>query len=273
MTSTDHRSPHPDPSIAYHFNWEFRHEAALWVDGKAVGINFHPVATELRMWLLRQGQLSVFFQDDDKSPAFTNPYTYHASALAAILANSMNAGYDIANSIEQTDDLDAAIEATRSYSEQVLYIARFCEVAIKQLLYCTQIPESYYKKSALGGLLESECWLCKRGKKPRHRNSMLGSLAHRYQLCIVFDRCLIEHLKIVKRRRDAMSAHAEVQALKMRPMAESRAMLAKESVAAGEEFVHMLQHISELETRMMEELRHRIANDSGHKILLTLGSR
>ena len=35
----------------------------------------------------------------------------------------------------------------------------------------------------------------------------------------------------------------------------------------------MLQHISELETEMMDELRQRIANDSGRKIVLTLGSR
>lgn len=273
MASVNHLSSHPDPNIAYHFDWEFRHEAALWIDGQAVGVNFHPVATELRKWLLRQGQVSVFLRDNKLRVPFTNPYTYHASAIAAIFINSMNAGYEFANSTAPTDDLGAAIEAVRSYSEQVLYIARFCEVAIKQLLYCTQIPQSYYTRAALGGLLESDCSSCRREGKSRHKNSMLGSLAHRYHLCMAFDQCLIEHLKIVKRRRDATSAHAEVQALSMRPAADSRATLAKDSFAAGEEFVHMLQHISELETEMMDELRQRIANDSGRKIVLTLGSR
>ena len=169
--------------------------------------------------------------------------------------------------------MEAAIEAVRCYNEQALYTARLCEVAIKQLLYCTQIPASYYKKAALGGLLESECRSCKRDGKPRHKNSMLGSLAHRYGLCLQFDGCLIEHLKIVNRKRNVSAAHSETQLIIVKPAAETKRELATQVLGMGSELVHMLQHISDLEDRMMSELERRIEHDTGKSVLVSPRAR
>ena len=261
MTPTDdhHHQSHPDPSVAYHFDWDFRREAAIWIGDRAIGVNFHPLATELRRWLLREGQFSVFAEEHKGTLAsLRNPYSYHASVIAAILANSVNASHQFATSTEPMECMEADIERIRIYNEQVLYTARFCEATIKQLLYCTQIPERYYKNAALGELLSSECKVCKGAGKPRHKISMLGSLSHRYQLCMAFEQCLFEHLKIVNRRRNVEAAHSETQGLRLRPAAESRAQLAQDSIDVGNELVHMLQHIGDLETRMMTELGSRM---------------
>ena len=259
----DHRKSHPDPNIAYHFDWEFRREAAMWVGEQAIGVNFHPLATEVRQWLLRQGQFSVFAEDHKGSLAsLRNPYSYHASVIAAILSRTINASHEFATGTELIDDVEADIERIRIYNEQVLYTARFCESTIKQLLYCTQIPETYYKNAALGALLSSECRVCKNSGKPGHKISMLGSLAHRYHLCLAFEHCLFEHLKIVNRRRNVEAAHSETKGLRLRPSAESRAQLAQDSIDVGNELVHMLQHISDLESRMLSELRSRIGGVS-----------
>lgn len=65
--------------------------------------------------------------------------------------------------------------------------ARFSEAAIKQLLYCTQISESYYRRSALGELLSVNCEECKTASQPRHkistgdeRNNIYWELAIHY---------------------------------------------------------------------------------------------
>lgn len=258
MSCEDHQS-HLNSEIAHHFTWDFRREAALWVNERVCGINFHPLATELRQWLLRKGHFQVFAEEDKTNPlSFTNPYTYHTSVIAAILARCIVAVHEFAASSELVDDLDAEIERIRLYNEQVLYTARFCEAAIKQLLYCTEIPVRYYKNAALGGLLSSECGECKKAGRPRHKKSMLGSLAHRYGLCLEFDHCLIEHLKIVNRRRNIEAAHGEAKSLQLRSSAESRIQLSQDSIEIGNELVHMLRHLAELEARMMHELKLRV---------------
>lgn len=263
MTDNDHDQSHPDPNIAYHFDWEFRREAAIWLGERAIGVNFHPLATEFHQWLLREGQFSVFAEEHKGSlTSLTNPYSYHASVIAAILARSINASHEFATGTDPMDDMEADIERIRIYNEQVLYTARLCEATIKQLLYCTQIPEGYYKSAALGALLSSECKVCKKSGKPRHNISMLGSLAHRYELCIAFDQCLFEHLKIVNRRRNVEAAHSETQGLRLRPSAESRAQLARDSIDVGTELVHMLQHVSDLEIRMMKEFQSRMGGEN-----------
>jgi len=260
MSCEDHQS-HLNSEIAYHFTWDFRREAALWVDERAIRINFHPLATELRHWLLRQGHFPVFAEEDKIQPlSFTNPYTYHTSVIAAILARCIISVHEFATGSEAVDDMEAEIECMRLYNEQVLYTARFCEAAIKQLLYCTQIPVRYYSNAALGGLLSSECGECKKAGRPRHKKSILGSLAHRYGLCLEFDHCLIEHLKIVNRRRNIEAAHGEAKSLRLRSSVESRSQLAQDSVEIGNELVHMLRHIADLEAHMMNELNLRIAN-------------
>jgi len=261
MTTEEHHQSHPDSNIAYHFDWEFRREAAIWVDQQALAPNFHPLATEFRRWLLREGQFSVF-SENHKGTTFslTNPYAYSASVIAAILARSINASHEFATATEALDATDADIERIRIYNEQVLYVARFCEATIKQLLYCTQIPKKYYEDAALGALLASDCKTCRKTGKPPHKNSMLGSLAHRYKLCLEFDHCLIEHLKIVNRRRNLEAAHSDTQSLNIRNAEKSRAQLAHDSLEVGNEFVHMLKHISDLEIEMMNELKSRISS-------------
>lgn len=265
MATKEHHQSHPDPKIAYHFDWEFRREAAIWADQQALVPNFHPLATEFRQWLLRKGQFSVF-AENHKGTTFslTNPYAYSASVIAAILAKSINASHEFYTAREALDATDADIERIRIYNELVLYMARFCEASIKQLLYCTQIPKKYYANAALGALLASDCKTCRKSGNPPHKNSMLGSLAHRYKLCLEFDHCLIEHLKIVNRRRNIEAAHSDTQVLNIRSVEESRAQLEHDSLEVGNEFVHMLKHISDLEIKMMNELKSRIS--SAHEL-------
>lgn len=253
----DHpQSSHADPNIAYHLEWGFRREALLWSGEHPIGVNFQPVATEFRQWLLGKGQFSIFAENDKNAIfSFTNPYTYHASVIATILAQAINATHAFATGTDELDDMEADIKRIRVYNEQILYTARLCEVTIKQLLYCTQIPKSYYKKAALGSLLSVDCRSCRRSGKGFHKISLLGSLAHRYRLCLPFEQCLFEHLKIVNRRRNLEAAHAETQSLRIRTTSESRAQLMKDSYEAGNELVHMLEHVSDLENHMMIELK------------------
>lgn len=249
---------HRDHDIAYHQDWEFRREAIVWDREYPVRINFHPVGTEFHSWLLQQGQFSVLGEEEQNQPyAFTNPYTYHASVLAAILGNVINSSHTFSRGTDEIEGMEAEIERIRLYSEQVLYTARFCEALIKQLLYCTQIPRKYYDRAALGTLLSTECRGCKGSEGREHKLSLLGSLAHRYGLCIVFEGCLFEHLKVVNRLRADEAAHAQAQMLRIRTAAESRKQLDDDAIAAGNELAHMLEHISDLETRMTAELRSR----------------
>jgi hypothetical protein len=256
MADVQHHTQHSDPNIAYHVDWGFRREALLWAGEHPIGVNFFPLATEFHHWLLQKGHFSVLTEEHKGSLlSLTNPYSYHASTIAAILARAVNATHDFATGTEPLDDMQADIERIRVYNEQILYTARLCEATIKQLLYCTQIPAGYYEAASLGALLSVECRACKGSGKPRHKISMLGSLAHRYRLCLPFEHCLFEHLKIVNRRRNVEAAHSETQALRIRSSSASRAQLMQDSQEAGNELVHMLQHISDLESRMMSELR------------------
>lgn len=249
---------HRDPNIAYHQDWEFRREAIIWDGGYPARINFHPVATEFRQWLLQKGQFSVLGEENKSQPyAFTNPYTYHASLLAAILANVINSSHAFSRSGEPIDAMEAEIERIRLYSEQVLYTARLCEALIKQLLYCTQIPKGYYDQTALGGLLAKKCKGCEGSAGMEHKVSLLGSLAHRYGLCMQFEGCLFVHLKVVNRLRSSEAAHADAQTMHIRTPEESRKQLDDDAIAALSELAHMLEHISDLESRMTAEIRER----------------
>ena len=253
--------PHIDPNIAYHIDWEFRREALRWAEDYPIGANFYPLATELHQWLLRKGQFSVFIKEPKASfLSFTNPYTYNASVIGAILARAINATHMFAAATDAIEEMEADIERIRVYNEQILYTARFCEVAIKQLLYCTQIPERHYKSASLGALLAVSCRVCK--GKSSHKISLLGSLAHRYHLCLPFEQCLFEHLKIVNRRRNMEAAHSETQALCIRSAYASRMQLMQDSLEAGNELVHMLQHVSDLEALMMNELKEEMSRSN-----------
>jgi len=252
---------HGTDDIAYHVEWGFRREAVIWVGGRPVGLNFHPTATELYDWLLRKGSLSVFAEVDRGQPnSYTNPYTYHCSVLAALAAATVNDAHVIATSEEPLSSLEAEIARVRVFSEEVLYVARVCESLIKQLLHITQIPERYYARATLGHLLSTDCRGCRASRKQRHKLSLLGSLAHRYRLCHQFEYCLMDHLRIVGDQRNLEVAHSEASALNPRSSAESRSQLAADAKALGNDFVHMLSHIRELETRMRGELERAVAD-------------
>jgi hypothetical protein len=153
------------------------------------------------------------------------------------------------------DEVDAEIERLRLYNEVVLYAARICEVAIKQLLYCTQFPEAQYKRMALGALLESQCPSCKRqnGKEP-HSVSMVGSLAYPFRLCLEFDYCTMDHIDLVNKLRNSQAAHSEIQMLNIRSVEDSKTQLLNDCDEVLTGFLHMLSHLEKLEERMLDDL-------------------
>ena len=256
LTASPHRHvPHDNGDIAYHLEWGFRPEALRRLKSVPIGANFHPLASELRQWLLRRGQFSVFVNADKAGPgSYTNPYTYHASTLCSILAAAVNDSHALATCTDPEDTMDVEIGRVRIHAEQTLYVARVCEALIKQLLYCTQIPKRYYERAGLGQLLSAECRGCRASGATRHKLSLLGSLAHRYRLCIEFEHCLAEHLALAGRRRNLEAAHSGSLSVNVRSCAESRAQLMVDSVALGSEFVHMLEHLGRIEERMLSEL-------------------
>ena len=180
----DQRPPHRDWHGS-HQEWGYRPQAFRWDGHKLVGINFIPLAREMRAWLKQEGQLPLLSNADVTTKGgYTNPFTFSGGSIALILARVVNAYYDYCTVPSAQDDpIDAEIERLRLYNEVVLYTARMCETTIKQLLYCTQFPESRYMKKALGQLLEAPCTTCKKenGKKP-HLISLVGSLAHPFHL-------------------------------------------------------------------------------------------
>lgn len=244
--------PHKDRNTAYHMEWQFRREAVTWVDNQPAHLNFYPFATELRNWMLRKpDKLGVFLREDNQ---FTNQYTYDASVLTYIFQYVINDGADFVKSNVPLDPYEAEIKRIRLYTENVLYTARLCEAFIKQLLFCTTFPEGEYRGSSLGALLSKNCNGCQNSKEVRHKVSLLGSLAHRYHLCHTFDNCLDVHLRIVNRQRDLKAAHSGVAEFSLKSTSEVRAQYDKESYEIGTDLIHMLYHISEIETNMIEEI-------------------
>lgn len=250
----------PHKNIAYHMDWEFRREAVVWAGDKPVVPNLHPLATELRDWMLRKGNLTFFAPSDKKlSYAYTNPYTYDGSILAITFAQIVN---DSAAFVEETESIDfteVEIKRIRLYTEQVLYTARLCEAFIKQLLFCTTFPEGDYRRSALGSLLSKKLNDCRNSKDEQYKISLLGSLAHRYSLCNSYEQCLNKYMTIVERRRNVEAAHSGVTTFTAQVAPDARKQLGKDISKIGDDFVHMLQHISDIEKRMIAELKPMIA--------------
>lgn len=157
--------------------------------------------------------------------------------------------------VSSEGEVDAEIERLRLYNEVILYAARICEVAIKQLLFCTQIPESRFERMALGNLLESPCPNCKKanGKKP-HFVSLVGTLAHPFHLCLEFEHCAMDHLDIVNKLRNSQAAHSEIQGFVIRSLEESKAKLRTDCDSVMTGFLHMLSHLEQLEEKMLNDL-------------------
>ena len=240
-----------------HHPWAYRPHCFRWVGSEIVGVNLLPLATEMRAWLTRKGRLSLAPESGwGEKGNYYNPYAFSGSALGLILGRIINSSHDYTNSgANDYDAVDAEIERLRLYNEVVLYAARFCEVVIKQLLYCTQIPEKRFKRMALGALLESPCPTCKKenGDKP-HTVSMVGTLAHPFHLCREFEQCAMDHMALVNTQRNTEAAHSDIQALSIRTAAESKAQLAKDCHELLSGFNDLLSHLESLEQHMLEDV-------------------
>ncbi len=240
-----------------HHSWSYRPQAFRWSGEMISGINLLPIATDMRAWMLRRGHLSLMpTHEAPNNGGFTNPYSKSGVTLSLLMSKVINCSHDYANFAESTDDeIDSEIERLRLYNEILLYSARLCEVSIKQLLYCTQIPESRYGRMALGQLLESPCPDCKRkkGKEP-HSVSLVGTLAHPFHLCLEFEHCAMDHMDLVNKLRNSQAAHSGVQELNIRTPDISRSQLLEECTDILSGFLHMLSHVEKLEQNMLKDL-------------------
>ena len=256
----DPGSKNPLPPRAWHGahqSWNYRPHAFRWIGEQIVGINFMPLARDMRAWLMRRGQLALASTADQQTAGgYTNPYTFSGVSLTLIMARFVNDFHNYTTSqTSDHDEVNAEIERLRLYNEVVLYAARICEVAIKQLLYCTQFPESRYKRMALGALLESPCPSCKRqnGREP-HLVSLVGSLAHPFGLCLEFEHCAMDHMDLVNKRRNTHAAHSGIQTLNIRTVEESKAQLLRDCDEVLTAFLHMLSHLEKLEVSILDDL-------------------
>lgn len=250
------RPPHREWHGTHH-SWSYRPHAFRWNGEHVIGINFLPLANDMHAWMLRRGPLSILPEANPlEAGAYYNPYASNGATLALIMARVINAYHDYATTEEPAHDAtDVEIERLRLYNEILIYAARFCEVAIKQLLYCTQIPESRYRRMALGSLLDSPCPVCKKesGNEP-HSVSLVGTLAHPFHLCLEFEHCAMDHMDLVNKLRNSQAAHSDVQSLNIRTSADSKAQLNKDGDDVLSGFLHMLSHLGKLEERMLEDL-------------------
>ncbi len=243
---------HQNLNVAYHMDYAFRREALMWERDIPIRANFYPFGTEMRKWMLRQpNDLPVLSSAHN---LFSNPYTYNASVLAYAYQFVINDGASFHKSSVPLNAYVAEIKCLRLYGENVLYTARLCEALIKQLLFCTDFSEQEYRTAALGALLSKTCSGCLSSKKKRHKLSLLGSLAHRYPLCHKYENCLEKHLPLVNKQRNLEAAHSGTADFNPKDADSVRNRFEKEMSDIGEDFIHMLQHISEIEEKMIAEL-------------------
>ncbi|OTG56897.1 hypothetical protein B9T36_16110 [Acinetobacter sp. ANC 4204] len=241
-----------------HHSWSYHPQAFRWSGEMISGINILPIATEMRAWMMQRGLLSLMPPEEPSNKGgFTNPYTTSGITLSLLMSRIINCSHDFTSNPDcNLDEVDSEIERLRLNNEILLYSARLCEVAIKQLLYCTQIPEKRYKKMALGQLLESPCPSCKRanGKEP-HLVSLVGTLAHPYHLCFEFEHCAMDHMNIVNKLRNSNSAHSDIEGLNIRTPSISRSQHFQQSTEILSDVAHMLSHIEHLEQKMISDLQ------------------
>jgi len=170
------------PHGATHTDWVYRREALMWLYGRPVKPNMVPFAQEMSLWTKQKiPSLPVHTKlDQEAEVGLDNPYVYSLGALALSIGAILNDAFEFSESAEPIHPIDAEIQRIRFESELVIYSVRFCEAAIKQMLYCTQVPKEMYERASMGKLLAQECTDCKKAGKQRHDISLLGSLAHRF---------------------------------------------------------------------------------------------
>jgi hypothetical protein len=254
---------------ASHPAFRLRKEAFVWDGDRAAAPNLVPLAAELKEWLgRRRSHLSLHSRLDAVELPYSNPYTFHASSIAASLMHIINSANDFACSGEALNPFEAEVTRLRLHTELVLYVPRFCEATMKQLLYCTDIPRRLYAKASLGGLLSVDCDRCRKAFKqdpshPTHSLSLLGALAHRYFLCHTLETCVYDHLALVGKTRNVQAAHSDALDLNIRDAEASRADLAETLRTVGYGLGHMADHLGDIELRMLGELELRLASFPG----------
>ena len=245
---------------AYHKNWTFRREGAVWSGDVPVAPNFLPLATELSKWMRNQGPLRVLMRPPAAFPIkYTNPYLFDASALSIVYSSVINDCAAVVDSTTELEPIDAEVQRIRLSTEHLLYAVRACEALTKQLLYCTAIPEAYYRRASMAALLATDCVECRGDKERRHRISLLGSLAHRYHLCHMYEQCLGVHMRLTAKRRDSEAAHSGISEMQFDGAEASRSRLKVDVGRVGDDFLHMLVHLAQIEAEMLDEARRSIA--------------
>lgn len=276
MTSDPPPPEHAPSAVSTPRTWHGAHHvlayaprAFRFIGREIVGINFVPLAAPMRAWLLRQGDLPVAVEDERGTPgAYSNPYTYSGLALAICLAEVVNDHYAFCQGEEAVDDpLIAAVTRLRLYNELLLYVVRVGETAIKQLLYCTQLPDRRYERFALGQLLEAPCPNCRKenGKQP-HSVSLVASLAHPFRLCHEFTHCAMDHLALVNRLRNGLAAHSGTSPLHVLPADETRKGADEEGRFVMAECLHLLEHLAKVELAMLDDLARQGAVLEQHRL-------
>lgn len=243
------------PHGASHPEWAYRPEAIVWLGKVPVKPNIVPFAREMALWT--QQKIHALPLHTKLSAKLTcepsNPYTYSLGSISLALGHIINDAAGFSESTEAIDPIDAEITRIRYESELVIYSARFCEAAIKQMLYCTQFPVKMYEKASMGQLLARPCESCKKEGRKGHDISLLGALAHRFFVCHMLEDCAFDHLQMVARRRNLEAAHSESQSIHPRTAAQSRSHLAQSLAEIGYELGHMADHIGTIEEKIIAE--------------------
>lgn len=248
-------NPPRGPHDASHHEWGYRAEAVVWVEKRPIKPNMIDFARQMSLWTqqkVRGLPLRTKLQDGVVGE-LSNPYSYSLGALSLVIGTVINESYEFSESTAPVDPIDAEVQRIRFEAELTIHAARFCEAAIKQMLYCTQFPEKMYGKASMGQLLARDCDACRKAGKAGHDISLLGSLAHRFFLCHEIDGCAIDHLQLVARRRNQEAAHSESQSVHPRSAEQSRKHLAESINEIGFELGHMCKHIGAIEEKMIAE--------------------
>ena len=225
--------------------------AVVWSEhGRPIRVNFYPYAHELRRWIIREPWILPVVVDE---AAYSNPYSRSAAALIAMFRDSLNEGALWSEGGQGIREGYSEVVRVRYYSELVLTGVRIIECLTKQLLFCTALEPKEYRRATLGKLLRVDCKRC-RGEGTPHSISLLGSLAHMYQLCAGYNNCLEKDLPRLGEMRNQFVAHSETWKLEIIPERASRERLRRDSIDTGETFLHMLEHVSEIEMAMRQEL-------------------
>lgn len=249
---------------ASHHEWCFRKEAFTTSAGvpfckkSRYAPNMQPLATELYNWLLRSIpsiELQTRTIGPSKNP-INNPFTYHASTLSTLIVQAANESHSVAKKLKSLEPLEAEVKRIRLYTELVNNATRFCEAIIKQYLFCTAVPEKIYKTESLGRLVVKRCETCK-NTTHKHNMSLIGSLAHRYKLCRLFE-CAMPAILELNNERNTYNSHAQTHEIKEITPEESGERLETDSHTLLSKLVHILDHLSALEDLMMDELKSAI---------------